>query len=180
MYANLFGDFVKGTNYGHYPRTIQNGIKLHRKIDDYIDKHPEVINLRRKLYSSLPKISGIAIDLYFDHILAANWDKFHEQQLDSFLDNFHNSEFRKEHYDIPTFLFLIDKMKEGKWLYNYKTKIGLIHACRGLSQRISFSNTLHTAPDFFTKFESEIDFAFYSFMHDAVPFFEDYHKKISE
>ena len=33
------------------------------------DNHPEVKYLLRNLYPYLPKISGIAIDLYFDHLL---------------------------------------------------------------------------------------------------------------
>jgi acyl carrier protein phosphodiesterase len=180
MYANLFGDFVKGKNYGHYSKTIQYGIKLHRTIDSYIDNHPAVTKLKRKLYTPLPKISGIAIDLYFDHILAANWNEFHNQPIDSFLDNFHKKKLFKEDYNSPVFLFLIDKMKEGRWLYHYKSAHGLNCACLVLSKRISFPNALHEAPGIFVKFEKDIHFAFKSFMSDAIPYFESYHKKIND
>lgn len=180
MYANLFGDFVKGKNYGHYSKTIQNGIKLHRTIDNYIDNHPAVTKLRRKLYTPLPKISGIAIDLYFDHVLAANWDEFHNQPLDSFLDNFHQKTIRKEDYNNPMFLFLIDKMKKGRWLYHYKSAQGLDNACFGLSKRISFPNVLDEAPEIFKEFEAEIHFAFNSFMSEAIPYFESYYKKMND
>ena len=40
MYANLFGDFVKGKDLSMYSPQVQKGILLHRKIDDYIDNHP--------------------------------------------------------------------------------------------------------------------------------------------
>ena len=180
MYANLFGDFVKGKNYAHYSKTIQNGIKLHRTIDNYIDNHPAVTKLRRKLYTSLPKISGIAIDLYFDHVLAANWDKFHNQPLDSFLDDFHQKTIRKEDYNNPRFLFLIDTMKKGRWLYHYKSAQGLDNACLGLSKRISFPNVLDEAPKIFKEFEVDIHFAFKSFMSEAIPYFESYYKKMND
>src|SRR5690554_7679267 len=69
MLANLFGDFVKGKDYTYLPQIIQDGVGLHRQIDDFVDRHPLVSELRLKLYKELPKIAGIAIDLFFDHLL---------------------------------------------------------------------------------------------------------------
>ena len=65
MYANIYGDFIKGSKLSHHPKIIQKGVKLHRSIDSYIDNHPKVLNLKKTLTKDLPKISGIAIDLYF-------------------------------------------------------------------------------------------------------------------
>ena len=63
MVANLFGDFCKGKSYLSYPIETQRGVLLHREIDSYIDNHAEVLAIRKELYASLPKVSGIAIDL---------------------------------------------------------------------------------------------------------------------
>jgi len=71
MNANLYGDFVKGRDYSKYPLIIQGGITLHREIDDFIDHHPLVLELLHELYAPLPKVAGIAIDLYFDHLLTS-------------------------------------------------------------------------------------------------------------
>lgn len=72
MLNNLYGDYVKGKNLDAYPLEIQRGILLHRAIDNFIDTNPGVKELFHHLYPSLPKIAGIAVDLYFDHILAKN------------------------------------------------------------------------------------------------------------
>ncbi len=69
MLNNLFGDFVKGKDISRYPIEIQQGITLHRKIDNFIDRHPLVLELSHKLFADLPKVSAIAIDLFFDHLL---------------------------------------------------------------------------------------------------------------
>ena len=50
MYYNLFGDFVKGSDLSRFPIKIQEGIRLHREIDHYIDHHPYVRKLLHKLY----------------------------------------------------------------------------------------------------------------------------------
>ena len=68
MYANLFGDFVKGKAMYNFPEKIQSGIQLHRSIDSYIDRHEDVRKLLKTLYPELPKVSNVAIDLFFDHL----------------------------------------------------------------------------------------------------------------
>jgi acyl carrier protein phosphodiesterase len=62
MLANLFGDFVRGSQHGHFPEVIQQGIKLHRSIDFYIDNHPLVKELKYDLMSELPKVGPVAVD----------------------------------------------------------------------------------------------------------------------
>ena len=88
MLANLFGDFVKGKDYSYLPDIVQKGVYLHREIDDFVDHHPLVTTTRIKLYKELPKVAGIAMDLYFDHLLAKNWDLYHKKPLDQFVNDF--------------------------------------------------------------------------------------------
>ena len=92
MLANLFGDFVRGSKHGHFPEVIQKGIKLHRSIDFYIDNHPLVKELKYDLMSELPKVGPVAVDLFFDHLLARNWTDFHQTAYTSFLSDFYQHE----------------------------------------------------------------------------------------
>ena len=167
MYSNLFGDYVKGKDYTHYPKKLQNGITLHREIDHYIDSHPRVLELLRTLYPKLPKISGIAVDLYFDHILARRWNEFHSTDLRTFVNEFYNYNPKHENHYSTEFKFLIEKMKEYDWIYRYKEFEGLDSACKGLSKRISFENSLASAPTVFLQLESEIESTFDAFLKEA-------------
>ena len=72
---------------------------------------------------------------------------------------------------------MMDKMKELDWLYNYRTHEGLTYACTGLSQRISFENSLAKAPQVYLEKEERITDAFKNFMAEAIPYFESYFKK---
>lgn len=177
MYANLQGDYIKGKDLSHLPEIVQRGSHLHRTIDNYVDTHQDVKELLHQLYPHLPKISGIAVDLYFDHLLARNWSHYHPTPLRDFIDTFYQytPDFRDSF--TPEFQFMLDKMKEFDWLYQYQYMRGLSSASGGLSRRISFENNLHQAPHVFAMLQPEIETAFQKYMESAQPFFEEYFKK---
>src|SRR5690554_5531033 len=166
MLANLYGDFVKGKNYTYLPESIQKGVFLHRKIDDFIDHHPKVTQLRLKLYHDLPKIAGIAIDLYFDHLLAKNWEVYHQQKLNEFIDQFltyalnpKHLSFNEKKFNYPqNYIHLLTLIKYHNWIKKYIHLEGLNEAASGLSTRISFHNNLNQAVKVYLKHESEIKF----------------------
>lgn len=174
MHANLFGDFVRGSDLSMYPEIIQRGIRLHRTIDSYIDNHPAVIDLMHELYPILPKISGIAVDLFFDHLLAKNWSDFHESSLEEFTVRFYEAPLKHKEFYSEHFLMVLDRMRAKNWLYQYQFSYGLMKASKGVSSRISFENNLDTAHHVFEKMETRIEKAFRIYMTDAIPYFESY------
>lgn len=167
MHANLFGDFVKGKDLSRFPETMQKGIKLHRNIDFYIDNHPTVRELIHLLRPDLPKIAGIAVDLYFDHLLAENWKSYHTASLNDFIEKFYSKPPQNIQFYSEEYLFMLEKMTEKNWLYQYQFKHGLYKACRGVSRRISFPNKLTDGVAVFDKYEKEINQTFTAFMIDA-------------
>lgn len=177
MYANLFGDFVKGRDLNHFPPLLQKGILLHREIDSYIDHHPIVLELLHTLYPKLPKVSGIAVDLFFDHLLARNWESYHQKKYDDFLSDFYTTEIAfPESYPTDFHQFLY-QLKTINWMHYYPTHEGLTKACNGISKRLSFDNKLPSAPIIFNEMEPEITLTFLQFMKDAIRHFEDFHSK---
>lgn len=177
MHANLFGDFVRGKDLNMYVPVVKKGILLHRQIDDYIDHHPFIKELLHKLYPDLPKIAGVAIDLYFDHLLAKNWHEFHTISLEEFTEAFYNYKINEDHYPNEMFHFVLMRLKNGKWLDQYEEFEGLVRACQGVSRRISFPNMLKHAGDVFLEHESEITSTFYEYMNEAIPHFDAFNKQ---
>ena len=177
MYANIYGDFVKGRDLSNYPLKIQKGIRLHRKIDDYIDHHPVVVELIHHLYKSLPKVAGIAVDLYFDHLLARQWDSYSNIPLENFIQKFEEHNVNRADYSKEEFWVVIEKMKEGEWLKHTSSEYGLTKSSNGVARMISFPNVLHNAPSVFKENEDIIKLTFKEFMLDAIPFFENYFKE---
>jgi acyl carrier protein phosphodiesterase len=167
MLANLFGDFVRGKDLSYLRHKTQQGVFLHRSIDSYIDNHPAVHDLLQILYKPLPKIAGIAIDLYFDHLLAESWKDFHEEDLADFTQDFYDSADLSHDEFTDHFRLLIAKMGEKNWLYQYQFEHELYKACQGVSRRISFENELVNGLDVFHEFRPEIEKTFDIYMRDA-------------
>lgn len=176
MYANLYGDFVKGKILTHYSPIIQKGVRLHRAIDHYIDNHPAVLDLTRSLYNELPKISGVAVDLFFDHLLAKQWSTFHEEKLLIFLDRFYSSTPAVWNEYSANFQQMILKMRAFRWMDYYPSYQGLEKACEGVASRLSFSTKLSEAPTIFLKKEAEITACFHRYMEDAIQYFIEYNQ----
>lgn len=172
MYANLYGDFIKGSRFSHHADVIQEGIKLHRNIDFYLDQHVTVKHLLHTLYADLPKVSGIAVDLYFDHLLAKNWSRYHADSYTDFLESFYTYQplYWCEYSD--SFKQFIEAMRLHHWLNHYSGIEGLTKMCLGVSKQLSFENKLTQATHVFLDNEIVITSCFHTFMVDAMKYFK--------
>ena len=151
---------------------------MHREIDDFIDHHPLILEILNDfLYTELPKVAPIAIDLFMDHLLAKFWSKYYPQDLISFEKNFFafalNPSNQVFKYNDRTFSYpaefirLLTIMHEKSWLIQYRKLEGLRMASTGLSKRISFENNLSQAVTVYNKYEKTLEKTFFQFMKDA-------------
>jgi len=174
MYANLFGDFVKGKDLERFSNLQKKGIILHRAIDQYIDHHPAVLELMHQLYLHLPKVTGIAVDLFFDHLLAKQWGNYHSSSLNDFLASFYSVSIQDDLNYTEEYKIFIQQLKRHNWIASYPQFFALEKMSQGVSSRISFKNSLVTAPEVFLQFESQIEQAFEHYMIDAQNYFPKY------
>ena len=75
--GNLLGDFVKG-RLDTMPRgDFRAGVQLHRELDRYTDAHPAVKRSRARIDEKRRRISGVLVDVFYDHFLAGgnDWDR---------------------------------------------------------------------------------------------------------
>lgn len=168
MLNNLFGDFVKGKDLSRFPEQVQRGIRLHRQIDDYIDHHPQVLELVHQLQPELPKVSAIAIDLYFDHLLAKNWQQYHKMTLTGFLENFYAHAKADSAVYGEEFSQFIRQLIHYNWISYYPKLEGLEKACKGVASRLSFSSKLTEGRAIFEHHEKAISEVFNLYMEQAI------------
>ncbi len=76
LVGNYMGDFVKGRLEGSFPPGIERGIRLHRRIDTFAGGNGHFLRSKRRLDPSLGHYRGVMVDLFYDHFLALNWDKY--------------------------------------------------------------------------------------------------------
>ncbi|TFH86082.1 DUF479 domain-containing protein [Billgrantia azerbaijanica] len=70
LYGNLIADGVKGRDLSAWPAAVALGIRHHRRVDAYVDRHPLVAEARQRAPRELRRFAGIALDLMWDHFVA--------------------------------------------------------------------------------------------------------------
>ncbi len=169
--ANLFGDVVKGSSFHHFPEIIQQGIVLHRKIDNFMDQHVAVKHCCSIIRAELPKVAPIAMDIYFDHLLAKKWNAFHSTPYTEFLHAFYQEIERSKSSYPESFQQFLSNMIQFNWLSVYGESYGLYKMCQGVSSKLSFKNALTDGHSVFYRHEKLIESAFYEYMRDADEYF---------
>ena len=74
--GSAMGDFVHGHPDAAWPAARQAGLRFHRAIDGFTDRHPDVVAARRLFDPPFRRYAGILLDVWFDHLLVVGWDCF--------------------------------------------------------------------------------------------------------
>jgi acyl carrier protein phosphodiesterase len=166
MIGNFIADFVKGRKKDDYPDRIRKGIELHRMIDDFTDHHEITERSKVRLRKKYGKYSGVIVDLYYDHFLAANFSEYHETSLKDFSQQTYRT--LQNHFDIlPEGVhYFLPFMIERNWLLNYATIEGIGRALTGLSMRVSFENKMSEA-------SGDLELNYEAFLSDFKQFFPE-------
>ncbi|MGB0134638.1 ACP phosphodiesterase [Dokdonella sp.] len=85
--GGMLGDFVRGRIDPGLQPGVRSGIALHRAIDRYTDDHAEVRALRQMYEPPYRRYAGILIDIWFDHLLAHEFDQWSDVPLAIFSDD---------------------------------------------------------------------------------------------
>lgn len=172
LFGNMIGDFVKGTiKLETYPPTVQKGIRLHRKIDEFSDKHIAHIMAKNFFKPEYKLYAGAFIDVAFDYFLA-NDPRFFASEAELF--NFTQSTYlslAQHQKDFPEkFAHLFPYMESQNWLYNYRTVKGIEKAFQGLVHKAAHLNDAHPAYRIFISHFYELNQRYYEFIDDVVTF----------
>lgn len=119
MLGNFLGDFVKGSDLQYLPAELELGIRLHRSVDVFTDQHPAIIELKNAFPANIRRMAGIAIDIYFDHLLLNHWKKFsnkdYQQTLACFYQELHACALAIS----PRYAILRESLLTEQWLEHY-------------------------------------------------------------
>ncbi|WP_439134617.1 ACP phosphodiesterase [Pseudomaricurvus sp.] len=95
--GGFLGDFVKGPLPAALPDKqgnvwspgVRSGIQLHRQLDAYVDSHPQYLSCLEALGTDYRRVGGIALDVFFDHLLVRHWTHFSDVPLPEFSQSFY-------------------------------------------------------------------------------------------
>ncbi len=145
--GNFIADMVKGRQINGYRSGIVEGIKLHRKIDDYTDAHPVVRQSKARLRGKYRLYSGVVVDMYYDHFLAKNWQQYSDYDLGEYVGRAYG--ILSSSMDIlpERARYILPFMIDNNWLVNYADPEMLSHNFGGMARRTPFDSKMETAVD---------------------------------
>jgi acyl carrier protein phosphodiesterase len=82
--GTLLGDFARGTDLSAWPPEVESAIRLHRRIDAVTDTHPALAGVKELAPPHLRRYAGILTDVFFDHVLIAQWPRWSDVPLGAF------------------------------------------------------------------------------------------------
>ena len=174
MIGNFIADSIRNKEVANFSEGIQQGILLHRKIDSFTDNHPIVRQATRRLYPHHHKYAPVVIDVFFDNLLANNWQLYASETLPDFAKRMY-AILTKRQLDLPLKMQkYVPNMVANDWLQKYGTTDGLQYTFERMDKRTKFKSNFvnavsHLQADY-DLYEEEFNLFFPDVMEMAVDF----------
>lgn len=168
--GNFIADSIKGRKYLDYPPGIQKGILLHRAIDSYTDAHPVVRKSAGRLYKNYSHYSPVIVDIFYDHFLASNWDRYSDRPLEDFIADFYLL-LQKKFSVLPEAVQqFFPYMVEENWLLSYASIQGIQRILYQMNRRTKGRSKMDEAVKDLKEHYSEFETDFRTFFPDLQEF----------
>ena len=144
--GNLLGDFARGVDAETLPVSVHAGLINHRAVDRYTDSHPLVLDMKLSFSRRRRRFAGIALDIYFDHLLLTHWELFEQRELDELIADFYRrmsvgqalmpgAEMRR----------VTRRMIDYDWFGSYRNVDSIAESLDRVAARIRFANDFDNA-----------------------------------
>lgn len=143
--GNLMGDFVRGRLEQRFPPRLEHGLRLHRRIDAFTDRHPAVQHSRGRFQPPFRRYAGILVDVYYDHLLARHWDDYVDQPLADFCREVYADLGRERRHMPAPLQRYVEHMQRYDLLGGYRERDGVTRALGAIGRRLRRANPLAEA-----------------------------------
>lgn len=169
--GNMISDYVKGKKKFDYPTIIQDGMTLHRAIDDFTDHHPATHAAKQFFKADYRLYAGAFVDVLYDHFLANDTREFKDEAaLNIFCTaTYKNLELNELLLPVK-FQQMMPYMRSQNWLYNYRFKTGIEKGFGGLVKRAAYLSESVIAFDIFNKNYDALHICYDNFFPDLKQF----------
>jgi len=176
--GNFIADAVKGKKILNYPDRIQQGIRLHRGIDSYTDRHEIVRQSVSRLFPTYGHYSTVIVDILYDHFLAANWQNYSDIPLDIYIDEFYT--LLQQNFDIlpEKVQQFMPYMLKDNWLLSYATVPGIGRILYQMNHRTKNRSKMNFAVIELEQYYSEFNKEFTLFFEELILFVKNEIRKL--
>ena len=142
LVGNMMGDFVKGRLDNRYSPGIRSGIVLHRKIDSFAAGNRFFRQSKMRLDDSNGHYKGILVDIFYDHYLAVNWEKYSIVPFPEYIRHVYAILEDFEPVLPERLRHVLPRMFSSNWLLSYQYLGGVDSILQRMSGRIVRPNPL--------------------------------------
>jgi len=162
--GNLLGDFARGVDEARLSSRVFAGLRNHRAVDRFTDSHPLVIEMRRQFSPKRRRFAGIALDIYFDHLLISEWSQFEEGTPEQAKEVFYRRmEAGQALMPARKMQSVTCRMIEYDWFGRYRETDSVAEALDRVAARIRFANDFDNAIEDLQNNHEDIQAAFVEF-----------------
>lgn len=136
--GNMMADFIRGKQMAVFSPAVQQGIRLHRAIDDYTDHHPETRRASGYLRPACGRYAGVFVDVVYDHFLARDSRYFTARTLADFSQETYQSLAGYEPVFPERFRSVFHHMRAQDWLTGYRDTAHIASAFAGIYRRATY------------------------------------------
>lgn len=165
--GNIFSDFIKGKKRYNFPQRIQEGIALHRAIDEYTDQHSATAAAKEFFRPIYRLYASPITDIIYDHFLANDATVFPGDTLRTFAANTYTQLKQFENVFPENFGTVFYYMQLHDWLYNYRLNQGIFRSLEGLVRRATYINDARPAQELFVQHYDALRECYDSFFPDV-------------
>jgi len=162
--GNLLGDFARGIDQSTLDPAILAGLKNHRAVDRFTDNHASVCGIKQYFSPQRRRFAGIALDVYFDHLLMNHWHQFDARNIGDVIAEFYlrmeqgqtlmpGGEMRR----------VTSRMITNDWFGSYRDIASVAEALDRIAMRIRFANQFANVIDDLRRHEDMILGIFFEF-----------------
>jgi acyl carrier protein phosphodiesterase len=146
------------------PAPIRAGLDNHRAVDRFTDSHALVLELKRGFSRKRRRFAGIALDIYFDHLLLHYWDRFEQRGQDDLIAEFYRRMAVGEQLMPGADMRRVTRrMIDYDWFRSYRDIDAVAESLDRVAARIRFDNEFGNAIEDLQRDDDAIRGAFLEF-----------------
>jgi acyl carrier protein phosphodiesterase len=147
LVGSLLGDFWRGAPDPSWSPGVAAGVRLHRTIDSFTDRHPVVVAARGAFEPPFRRYAGILLDVWFDHLLAVEFERHGGEPLRGFADRVYAVLARTDPSLPPSFRLFAARAAQYDVLVGYADRGRIDDVLSRIGERLSRPNPMaHALP----------------------------------
>ena len=135
--GNIAADFLKGSDRKFVSKGVKSGILMHRFVDQFTDTHALVKTSKNRVKNQFRLLSGVLIDVFYDHFLAKDFEHIANISLEEFSEYIYET-LEKNISELPPKLQqFVPVMIRENILFSYRRLAGIQTALTRINLRIT-------------------------------------------